>query len=303
MIFATIGLGRINKRKRNVKCKMKETYGLIYDNECVDLDGLEELEEESPPQEKSKGPPIQERKRKNQPQLQLTLFDLMSDTSNQEENEKEELIKHELKRGSGVERGKMRICHEYAKNPTLGDYAEFLKREYGWGGYSSREYSSDHNAKGMRLTLRDENTRKTLVEVNLKWNEVACYIADLIDDDEYLTADEKIEFENYQAQRYGSDEDRIKAIADWMVEHGTRYTWNGHYNHYNHGNNREFVKEHISEIQAELESRAEVEKVSYAEMDGFNVNFKPIYCRRFVKEFYEAEAKLRAMRSEKEMEM
>lgn len=274
-----------------------------YDDECVDLDGLEELEEESTPKEKSKGPPIQERKRKNQPQMQLTLFDLMGDTSNQEEKEKEEFIKHELKRGSGVERGKMRICHEYAKNPTIGEYAEFLKREYGTGGYGCREYDGWHDAKGIRLKYRDVEKWETLMEVHLKWNEVACYIADLIDDDEYLTVDEKIEFENYQAQRYGSDEDRIKAIVDWMVERGTRYTWNGHYNNYNHGNNRIFVKEHISEIQAELESRAEVERVSYAEMDGFNVNFKPIYCRCFVKEFYEAGVKLRAMRSGKEMEM
>ena len=261
------------------------------------------MEEESAPKEKSKGPPIQERKRKNQPQMQLTLFDLMGDTSNQEEKEKEEFIKHELKRGSGVERGKMRICHEYAKNPTIGEYAEFLKREYGTGGYGCGEYDGWHDAKGIRLKYRDVEKWKTLIEVHLKWNEVACYIADLIDDDEYLTADEKIEFENYQAQRYGSDEDRIKAIADWMVERGTKYTWNGHYNNYNHGNNRIFVKEHIAEIQAELESRVEVERVSYAEMDGFNVNFKPIYCRCFVKEFYEAGAKLRAMRSGKEMEM
>lgn len=274
-----------------------------YDDECVDLDGLEELEEESTPKEKSKGPPIQERKRKNQPQMQLTLFDLMGDTSNQEEKEKEEFIKHELKRGSGFERGKMRICHEYAKNPTVGEYAEFLKREYGTGGYGCGEYDGWHDAKGVRLKYRDVEKWATLIEVHLKWNEVACYIADLIDDDEYLTADEKIEFENYQAQRYGSDEDRIKAIADWMIEQGTRYTWNGHYNNYNHGNNRNFVKAHISEIQAELESRAEVERVSYAEMDGFNVHFKPMYCRCFVKEFYEAGAKLRAMRSKKEMEM
>ena len=133
--------------------KMKEQlYDLTeYDDECVDLDGLEEMEEESAPKEKSKGPPIQERKRKNQPQMQLTLFDLMGDTSNQEEKEKEEFIKHELKRGSGFERGKMRICHEYAKNPTIGEYAEFLKREYGTGGYGCREYDGWHDAKGIRL--------------------------------------------------------------------------------------------------------------------------------------------------------
>ena len=188
-----------------------------YDDECVDLDGLEEMEEESAPKEKSKGPPIQERKRKNQPQMQLTLFDLMGDTSNQEEKEKEEFIKHELKRGSGFERGKMRICHEYAKNPTIGEYAEFLKREYGTGGYGCGEYDGWHDAKGIHLKYRDVEKWKTLIEVHLKWNEVACYIADLIDDDEYLTADEKIEFENYQAQRYGSDEDRIKAIYHFVL--------------------------------------------------------------------------------------
>lgn len=274
-----------------------------YDDECVDLDGLEELEEKSTPKEKSKGKPIQERKRKDKAQLQLTLFDLMGDTSDKEENEKEEFIKHELKRGSGVERGKMRICHEYAKNPTIDEYAEFLKHEYGTGGYGCGEYDGWHDAKGVHLKYRDVEKWKTLMEVHLKWNEVACYIADLIDDDEYLTADEKIEFENYQAQRYGSDEDRIKAIADWMVEKGTRYTWDGHYNSYNHGNNRNFVKEHITELQAELESRAEVEKVSCSEMDGFNVHFCLAYCRLFFREGYEAGVKMRGKRKSQDMEM
>lgn len=273
------------------------------DDECVDLDGLEEMEEESAPKEKSKGPPIQERKRKNQPQMQLTLFDLMGDTSNQEEKEKEEFIKHELKRGSGFERGKMRICHEYAKNPTVGEYAEFLKHEYGTGGYGCGEYDGWHDAKGIRLKYRDVEKWKTLIEVHLKWNEVACYIADLIDDDEYLTADEKTEFENYQAQRYGSDEDRIKAIVDWMVEHGTRYSRDGVYNAFRFGNNHDFVKEHLLLIQDELKRRAEVERVNYVPIEGFIVKFKPVYCRCFIKEFYEAGVRLRAKRRGKELEM
>ena len=41
------------------------------DDECVDLDELEDDEEESTPREKYKGPLIQERKRKNQSQTNL----------------------------------------------------------------------------------------------------------------------------------------------------------------------------------------------------------------------------------------
>ncbi len=280
--------------------------GLIDEDECVDLDfdGLEGKEERQA-KEKSKGKPIHERERKNKQKLQLSLFDFIEDTTEQDDKEKEKewLIKRELKRGSGFERGKMRICHEYAKNPMVGEYAEFLKREYGTGGYGCGEYDGWYDAKGIRFKYRNVEKWQTLIEVHLKWNEVAYYVADLIDDDEYLTAEEKIEFENYQAQRYGSNEDRIRAIVDWMVEYGTRYARNGHYNNYSHGDNFGFVKAHILEIQTELESRAEVEKVSYAEMDGFNVDFKPVYCRCFVKEFYEAGVKLRAMKKGKEMEM
>ena len=273
------------------------------DDECVDLDELEDDEEESTPREKYKGPLIQERKRKNQPQLQLTLFDYMDDSSNQADKKKEELIKRELKRGSGFERGKMRVCHEYAKNPAVGEYAEFLKHEYGTGGYSCGEYSGWHDAKGIRLTFRNVEKWETIFEVKLTWIEVANYIADLIDDDEYLTANEKIEFENYQAQRYGSDEDRIKAIVDWMVEDGTRYSRDGVYNAFRFGNNDDFVKEHLLAIQDELKRRAEVERVNYAPIEGFIVKFKPVYCRCFIKEFYEAGVRLRAKRREKELEM
>ena len=85
------------------------------EEEYIDLDELEEVADDRQPQEKSKGKPIQERKRKNNSQQQFSLFDMMGDSSEQEESLNEKLIRHELKRGSGFERGKMRICHEYAK--------------------------------------------------------------------------------------------------------------------------------------------------------------------------------------------
>ena len=255
------------------------------EEEYIDLDELEEVADDRQPQEKSKGKPIQERKRKNNSQQQFSLFDMMGDSSEQEESLNEKLIRHELKRGSGFERGKMRICHEYAKNPTISEFAVFLKDEYGLGGYGDGIYGSSHDAKGIRIIQRAEDDYNNIIaQADLKWNEVAVHIADLIDDDEYLTAEEKIEFANYQAQRYGSDEERIKAIADWMVDKGTRYTWNGHYNSYNHGNNYKFVKEHEAELQTELESRKEVERVTYGGFDGFNVWFKPEFCRHLIEQ-------------------
>ena len=188
-----------------------------------------------------------------------------------------EFVISQLKRGSGYERGKMRICHEYAKTPTISEFSKFLEKEYGLGGWNG----CTHNSNGIELINRDKSNYNCILEkVNFSWNNVANYISQLIESDNYLSDEEKIEFANYQAQRYGYINDRIQAIADWMVEKGTKYTWNGHCNCYNHGDNHCFVKEHIERIKTELEKRKEVEKVCNAEMDGFNVWFKPKYCKK-----------------------
>lgn len=192
-----------------------------------------------------------------------------------------EFVISQLKYGSGFENGKMRICHEYAKNPTISEFAKFLKEEYGLGGWNG----CTHDDRGIELIERDKSNYDSILEkVNLSWNKVAKYIAKLIDCDNYLTKEEKIKFDNYQAQRYGSNEERIKAIVDWMVKKGTKCTWNGHYNNYNHDNNYQFVKEHLDDIQSELKNRKEVKKVSFAEIDGFNVWFNTEYCKKVNKE-------------------
>lgn len=188
-----------------------------------------------------------------------------------------EFVISQLKYGSGFENGKMRICHEYMKKPTMNEFAKFLQEEYGLGGWNG----CNHNEKGVTLINRDKNNYDNILEeINLTWNKVAHYISELIENNNYLTDNEKIKFENYQAQRYGSDKERIKAIVDWMIEEGTVYTWNGHYNNYNHGDNYQFVKKHLNDIQSNLESRKEVEKVSYASIDGFNVWFKIEFCKK-----------------------
>ena len=189
----------------------------------------------------------------------------------------EEYITTELKRGSGFERGKMRICHEYAKKPTMSEFAQFLEKEYDLGGRPNMQY----NSKGIHITIRDDkNYDNILFETKLNWNVVAKRIANLIDNDNYLTENEKIEFANYQAQRYGSDNDRIKAIADWMIELGLKYAYNSRYNTYKHGNNYKFVNEHVEEIKTELNNRKEVSYVNYFEIEGFNLYFNEEYCKK-----------------------
>ena len=60
--------------------------------------------------------------------------------------------------------------------------------------------NEEHDGKGIRLSHRDENG-KTLVEAFLKWPEVATRIADLIDDDNYLTEQEKAGYVEYRAEQ------------------------------------------------------------------------------------------------------
>ena len=156
----------------------------------------EETENKPKPTRKKEEKGIKDRPRKQKPQL--SLFDLMEP---QEKSEQELLIERSLKYGSGFQHGKYRVFDKYNENPTAKAFADFLKREYGIGGRSGWNSDSEaHDGKGIRLSHRDEN-EKTVVEVFLKWPEVATRIADLIDDDNYLTEQEKAWYVEYRAEQ------------------------------------------------------------------------------------------------------
>ena len=231
------------------------------------------------PQEKKQGKPLSERKRKNKPK-QYSLFDIMETEESKKDYQSlvEELIEKELKSGSRVEEGKFRICDEYSKNPTEQEFATFLKKEYGVGGHGDGEYDEMHDGRGIRMVRKNPDTHETVAQADLNWNQAALKIADLIDDDNYLTASEKEEYENYRAQRYGTDESRITAIATSMVSRGTRYTWNGAYNYWGFGDLYRFVLERSAALKEELEQRSEVESVTVNGAD-FNVTFHREFCR------------------------
>lgn len=174
----------------------EEDYGFENEENFEEESEQDETENKPKPTRKREEKGIKDRPRKQKPQL--SLFDLMEP---QEKSEQELLIERSLKYGSGFQHGKYRIFDKYNENPTAKAFADFLKREYGIGGHSGWGIDNEeHDGKGIRLSHRDENG-KTLVEAFLKWPEVATRIADLIDDDNYLTEQEKAGYVEYRAEQ------------------------------------------------------------------------------------------------------
>ena len=150
----------------------------------------EEAETAPAPKKDEKG--IQDRKRKQKPQM--SMFDLIEPKS-----EREQLIERALQYGSGFENGKYRIFDKYNENPTPKAFTDFVKHEYGIGGHGSTNGDDEwHDGKGIRIS-HDGTDGK--LEVLLKWQDVAFRIADLIDDDNYLTEQEKTEYVKYRAEQ------------------------------------------------------------------------------------------------------
>lgn len=171
-------------------------------------------EEEPEPVKKEKGKRqsasknetrIKDRKRKEKPQPSLFDYFLPEEKSPQEQ-----LIEHDLKRGSGVVDGKFRIYEKCQENPTIDEFATFLKKEYGTGGRYT-EYSQAHSPKGITLKYIDDKNPDNSILVNLKWNEVAVRIADLIDDGKYLSEREKEEYPKYVAEQERKRQEREQA--------------------------------------------------------------------------------------------
>lgn len=153
----------------------QEVNGDEGNDEAAELD--EEVEEVVPQEEKPSEKGIKDRKRKSKPQM--SLFDFMEDD---ELTKKEKLITQTLQRGSGVENGKQRIFDKYQQNPTKQEFASFLSKEYGIGGWSGPDIEDHmHDGKGIRVISSDKT-----ISVFMKWPEVAERIADLIDDNNYF---------------------------------------------------------------------------------------------------------------------
>ena len=204
---------------------------------------------------------------KDRAQKQPTLFDLAAPA---EKSAKEQLTERILKRGSGFEDGRIRICEKYRKNPTAEEFARFLKDEYGIGGFGGYGGDNcDHDSKGIRMSYLGEHGEK-LAEASLTWNEAAARIADLIDADNYLTDADKAKLT------------KIENIVGGMVESGTRNTndssWVTYFNEF--AEDEDFVRKNEGMILSRLSEREEVAEVEKLP-NGIDLTFYLKYCPNY----------------------
>lgn len=177
------------------------------------LDEDEDLKQEEKPIAESKQKLTQKKpekgikdcKRKAQPQS--SLFDLFEP---QEKSREEQLIEQHLKGSSSFQHGKFRIFDKYNENPSEKAFVEFLKKEYGEGGSYVGNIDESHSRKGISLKWVDKENPDSNLDIFLKWTEVAVRVADLIDDDNYLTEQEKKLYIEYKVEQNRLREQRAE---------------------------------------------------------------------------------------------
>ena len=106
----------------------------------------------------------------------------------------QEIIDAVLTRGSSFSEGKMRIYEQFQKSLSVKENADFLKEEYGQGSSSSitgAGLAETHDRKGLRISKGYGNDAP---HIDLKWNQVAKRIAELIRLDRYLNPKEKAQY-------------------------------------------------------------------------------------------------------------
>lgn len=115
-----------------------------------------------------------------------------------------EEITRTITQGSLIRDGKLRIYDEFQKNKSMNEYANFLKDEYGLGGSSSAfpgaYISMDSSSKGLTLS-KNKWIGEDTFEYTLKWTDVAKRVKQLIDEDRYLSPNEKQEYKHYLVEK------------------------------------------------------------------------------------------------------
>lgn len=250
--------------------------------ETEDYDYEEDKKQTKETKPENRGKPIWERR--NRPSMQRSLFDTF-----EEKTPEEKFTEEILKGGSGVSGGKIRIYTEYMKNPYEKDFARFLSREYGIGGRGGPDGINEmHDGKGMRFSKKNIETEEVEIAVNLKWEQVAVKIADLIDGDNYLNEREQKEYATLvrfreERQAAKDDDDLIKIIARQIVEYGTAHTYCEQYGDYPDylGESMQFYTQHYEAVNKEIAKFDEVRAVGNGNIypySSLNILFKLPYC-------------------------
>lgn len=91
-------------------------------------------------------------------------------------------------RGSGMDRGKIRIYLYFQEHTDTKERIAFLKQEYGTGGHSGGLFNEWHDAKG--ITFSRSDILSPLAKVNISWNAAAKRIDNLIKSGRYMSEKE-----------------------------------------------------------------------------------------------------------------
>ncbi len=244
----------------------------------------EEPETEKPaPKKDEKG--IQDRKRKQKPQL--SMFDLIEP---QKKSREEQIVDTCLK--DEYSDYKIAYYDAYQKNLPVSGFVKLFKRHYGeYSGHSDGEKWITNTTKGREIKWRDKEHPENDFTVQLKWSEVAVRIEELIENDDYLTPNEKEEYARvvrFREEREAAktDAERCKVIADQIVEYGTHKTYSEVFSEYPHflEDHAQFYFDHREEIKQELLTRREVASVrDPRDMfdNNVSVSFHIKYCPRW----------------------
>ena len=258
----------------------------LADGEIYSEDESEQREAKTvKPTSKKDEKGIQDRKRKQKPQM--SMFDLIEPKAKSREDE---IVDYCLKE----EHSDYRLAYydAYQKNLPVSGFVKLFKRHYGeYSGKSDGEKSITNTTKGRKIEWRDKEHPENNLTVQLKWPEVAVRIAELIENDDYLTPNEKKEYARIVRFREArentkTDGERCKVIADQIVEYGTQKTYSEVFSEYPHflEDHAQFYFDHREEIRQELLTRKEVVSVrDQRDMfdNNISVSFHINYCPRW----------------------
>lgn len=103
----------------------------------------------------------------------------------------QEEIDRVLVRGSGFVNGKYRIYQQMLKKLSLNENAQFLKEEYGIGGFAPVVGLIDINYDSRGITFsRSRQIGKEEITITLNWKKIAKRISELVATNRYLSKDE-----------------------------------------------------------------------------------------------------------------
>ena len=124
-------------------------------------------------------------------------------------------IENELMRGTGTQGGKLRVYDFYIQHPTEKAAIDFMKNEFGWYGHShtfldgTSGYVDYQPSKGMSI-----NRYGVEEQVTLNWKTIDKYLRALVGTDRYLTAEEKVQYEEQRLATVGLESTASPPIAE-----------------------------------------------------------------------------------------